>query len=271
MSCRLLLLLLVPVMAGLPLRAQSGSAGADNAHYKQAQQDLDNGDASAAADEYEAALVADPKLADAHYELGVLYAEKLSEPVSAIYHLERYLKMAPTADHAPAARELVTTESEAFAASLPGSSSSAALAKLQIENANLRKQAADAGHTISQLQMQLAAANARAASLPVPEPVIGTTAPASIVAVSPAASSTVPMAGAPVATGTATAAAAAATPDTSGARTYTVVKGDVIWKIAKRMYPGHTKEGVDKIEEANKDAIGNKPLKIGQVLIIPEL
>jgi len=36
------------------------------------------------------------------------------------------------------------------------------------------------------------------------------------------------------------------------------------------MYPGHTKEGVDKIQEANKDALGNKPLKIGQVLIIPD-
>jgi nucleoid-associated protein YgaU len=70
--------------------------------------------------------------------------------------------------------------------------------------------------------------------------------------------------GAPAATGTAAAAG------TVPGRSYTVVKGDKIWTIAKKMYPGHTKEGVDKIQEANKDALGNKPLKIGQVLIIPD-
>ena len=36
------------------------------------------------------------------------------------------------------------------------------------------------------------------------------------------------------------------------------------------MYPGDTKNGVDKLQEANKDAIGGKPLKIGQVLIVPQ-
>jgi len=48
-----------------------------------------------------------------------------------------------------------------------------------------------------------------------------------------------------------------------------VVKGDSLWKIAHKMYPGDTKNGVAKIQEANKDVLGTKPLKIGQVLIIP--
>jgi len=49
-----------------------------------------------------------------------------------------------------------------------------------------------------------------------------------------------------------------------------VVKGDSLWKIAHKMYPGDTKNGVDKLQEANKDSLGGKPLKIGQVLIVPQ-
>jgi nucleoid-associated protein YgaU len=55
---------------------------------------------------------------------------------------------------------------------------------------------------------------------------------------------------------------------TAPARSYTVVKGDKIWKIAKRMYPGDTKNGVDKILAANP-GLDPKKLKIGQVLVIP--
>ncbi len=258
-----------------PAYAQSTPAGADNPHYKQAQQDLDNNDANAAADEYEAALVSDPKLADAHYELGVLYAEKLSEPIAALYHLDRFLKLTPQSPNAAAARDLFNTESEAFAASLPGSSTSSALARLQIENNGLKKQAADASHTIATLQTQLANmqqqvadANARAAAAApavpgAPTPAVTSTAPAPVVAI---ASGTVP---AVTPTGTST-IAASATPDSGGARTYTVRSGDSLWKIAHKMYPGETKEGIEKIKDANKDIlIEGKPLKVGQVLVIP--
>jgi len=270
---RLLLLAAGLCVVGFPACAQTAPASGDNPHYKQAQQDLDNNDASAAADEYEAALVADPKLADAHYELGVLYAEKLSEPIAALYHLDRYLKLAPNSANAPAARDLVTTESEAFAASLPGTSTSSALARLQLENAGLKKQAADASHTIAQLQTQLANmqqqvadANARAgATTPTPAPgaptpAVTTTAPAPVI---PPSTGTVPTV-APTGTNT------VATPDAGGARSYTVKSGDSLWKIAHKMYPHDTSNGEEKIKDANKDAFANKFLKVGQVLVIPE-
>jgi tetratricopeptide (TPR) repeat protein len=263
---------LAAFLALLPARAQNASADADNPHYKQAQQDLDNGDANAAADEYEAALAADPKLADAHYELGVLYAEKLSEPIAALYHLDRFLKLAPNSANAPAARDLVTTESEAFAASLPGTSTSAALARLELENAGLKKQAADAGHTIEALQAQLAEASARTAAPPEPPTgapppatgvppalpgVVGTTAPAPGTAIVPS-----PVSG--------TNALATAAPDAGGVKTYTVKSGDSLWKIAHKMYPHNTTDGEEKIKDANKDAFSGKFLKPGQVLVIPE-
>jgi len=271
---RSLLLAAGSCVAWLPAYAQSTAASADNPHYKQAQQDIDNNDAGAAADEYEAALVADPKLADAHYELGVLYAEKLSEPIAALYHLDRFLKLAPQSPNATAARDLFNTESEAFAASLPGTSTSSALARLQLENNGLKKQAIDASHTIAQLQTQLANmqqqvadANARAASAaptpgaPAPATVGGggavTGTPAPVIAPAPI----VPATPAP---GTAT------TPDAGGARSYTVKSGDSLWKIAHKMYPKDTTNGEEKIKDANKDAFANKFLKVGQVLVIPE-
>jgi nucleoid-associated protein YgaU len=259
----------------LPAYAQNAPAGADNPHYKQAQQDLDNNDANGAADEYEAALVADPKLADAHYELGVLYAEKLSEPISALYHLDRFLKLAPQSPNATAARDLFNTESEAFAASLPGTSTSSALARLQLENNGLKKQAADASHTIAELQTQLAnmqqqVANANARAAATPEPATGAPTPAMTTSTPPAPGAApvlIPVPG--VTPGGTNVAANPATPDAGGARTYTVKSGDSLWKIAHKMYPHDTTNGEEKIKDANKDAFANKFLKPGQVLVIP--
>ena len=276
---RSLLLAAGTCVAWLPAYAQSTPSNPDNPHYKQAQQDLDNNDANGAADEYEAALVADPKLADAHYELGVLYAEKLSEPIAALYHLDRFLKLAPQSPNASAARDLFNTESEAFAASLPGTSTSSALARLQLENNGLKKQAADASHTIATLQTQLANmqqqvadANARAAAATPAAPGAPATGvpPATVGGGGAVASTPAPViAPAPIVPAT-PAPGTASTPDAGGARTYTVKSGDSLWKIAHKMYPKDTTNGEEKIKDANKDAFANKFLKPGQVLVIPE-
>jgi nucleoid-associated protein YgaU len=151
------------------------------------------------------------------------------------------------------------------------------LARLQAENAALKKQVADAAYTIAQLQAQLAKAGVKpsaennaaiAAALATPTSTYGTITnepPAS-----PAVPA-VPQRALPLdATNANVTAAAPGAPDAGPSRSYTVVKGDSLWKIAHKMYPGDTKNGVDKIQEANKDAIGGKPLKIGQVLIIPQ-
>ncbi len=61
-----------------------------------------------------------------------------------------------------------------------------------------------------------------------------------------------------------------ATTDNGAIRTYKVVSGDSLWKIAKKMYPGDTKNGIEKIKDANKDTLSDgKPLRVGQVLNIP--
>ena len=278
---------------------------ASNPNYKQAQQDLDNNNPSGAIADYEAALAANPKLAKAHYELGVLYGDKMNDPVSSIYHFKRFIELSPDSDKKDQVQALIDKESTVFAASLPNSpaQNSEDYAKLQSENASLKKQVDDATATITKLQTQigkhhhdLAATTAPAAadtatpaaapdasqlaasgdaSAVTPAPAAastdGTTTPATTTPAAPAAVNADTQAigtnGVPVPTNPTTGTSSAPA-NPADARSYKVVAGDSYWKIAKKMYPGDTKNGVAKIQEANKNTVG-KPLKIGQVLVIP--
>jgi nucleoid-associated protein YgaU len=141
------------------------------------------------------------------------------------------------------------------------------VASLKAENAALKKEVSDAQLTIGQLQEKLAAASKSqpaAAADATPDAPGTTPAPTGPLKALPLDATNA--AGTPAAPG----ASGAPAVDTANSRSYTVIKGDSLWKIAHKMYPGDTKNGVDKIQEANKDAIGGKPLKIGQVLIIPQ-
>jgi LysM repeat protein len=263
-----------------------------NPYYKQAQQDLDNNNPKAAASDYETALSSNPKLAGAHYELGIIYGDKLSDPISSIFHFQRYLELDPASDKKDQVQALIDKQSQAFAASLPNSTpatqNTGDLAKLQSDNADLKKQVIDATHTIAQLQAQLKHHNhlrptpiAVTNPPPPPAPAADTSsAPAPVVAADPVPPPTNTVPAVPpraVAVDTNSPDVNAVPPPTNGvtapagpSRSYTVVKGDSIWKIAHKMYPGDTKNGEDKIREANKEALAGKFLKPGQVLVIPQ-
>ena len=254
-----------------------------NPNYKQAQQDLDSNNPQGAAAVYEAALAANPKLAGAHYELGVIYGSQLNDPISSIYHFKRFLELSPNTDKKDQVQALVDKEGQDYAASLPAAKpqiSADDMNKLTTENAGLKKQVDDANTTIAQLQEKLkhreevaaAAAPAAVAADPAAAPVVADAAapaapagPKKALPVDPAVAAA-GSADTDTASSPASSNASGAPP--AGARSYTVVKGDSYWKIAKKMYPGDTKNGVAKIQEANKQTMG-KPLKIGQVLVIP--
>ena len=148
-----------------------------NPYYKQAAQDLDSNNPAAAAGDYETALGVNPKLAGAHYQLGIIYGEKLQDPIGSIFHFKRYLELAPNSDQADKVKELIDKQTQIFAAGLPNSPTQSAddYAKLQADNAALKKQVDDATHTITQLQAQLAETGKHhamaAAPAPAPAPV----------------------------------------------------------------------------------------------------
>ena len=54
-------------------------------------------DFKGAIESFEKAVEVNPKSAPAHFELGWLYDQKESDPAAAVYHYERYLKLAPNA------------------------------------------------------------------------------------------------------------------------------------------------------------------------------
>jgi LysM repeat protein len=66
-------------------------------------------DYQGAVDAYEKALEVNPRSASAHFELGWLYEDKVSDPAAAIYHYERYLKFSANPDKADLVRQHITS------------------------------------------------------------------------------------------------------------------------------------------------------------------
>ena len=146
------------------------------------------------------------------------------------------------------------------------------LAKLQTENAALKKAVADAARTIAQLQGELdkAGIHHRAATADTNAPGAAETAGTPAAAESTDAASTGPKRALPLDATNVIATAAAPGADAGPSRSYTVTKGDSLWKIAHKMYPHDTLNGEDKIRDANKDVFNGKFLQPGQVLVIPQ-
>ena len=73
-------------------------------HFVLGQSRVNAMDYPGAIEAFEQSLEANPQSAAAHFELGWLYEEKVSDPAAAIYHYERYLKLNPNAGNADAHR-----------------------------------------------------------------------------------------------------------------------------------------------------------------------
>jgi len=91
---------------------------------------------------YEAALDGTPQSAEVHFKLGVLYDDKLNDPLHALHHFKRYLILNPDGSHANEARDFMKRDEVALGTSLSGDSvvTRSEAVRLRNENLNLRRQ-----------------------------------------------------------------------------------------------------------------------------------
>ena len=105
-----------------------------------------SGDFARAISLYESALEDRPSDAEVHYNLGLLYDDKMNDPLNAIHHFKRYLAIAPGGPHAADVKNFVKRDELSLLTSLSGDAviSRAEATRLRNENLTLRKELDDA-------------------------------------------------------------------------------------------------------------------------------
>ena len=102
------------------------------------------GDFARAVDLYEAALDDSQNIrkAEVHYNLALLYDDKLNDPVSALHHFKRYLALSPNGPHAKDVANSIKRDEIAALTALSGDSviTRAEAARLRNENLMLHKE-----------------------------------------------------------------------------------------------------------------------------------
>src|SRR5438105_15889890 len=74
-------------------------------HFLTGKSRMGSMDYDGAINAFENALISNPKSAAAHFELGLLYEEKKSNPAAAIYHFEKHLELRPESNMAETVRQ----------------------------------------------------------------------------------------------------------------------------------------------------------------------
>ena len=124
-------------------------AGCDRMITPRHTQQLKDADAKAAGGDFaraislfESALEDRPTDADVHYKLGLLYDDKMNDPLNALHHFKRYLSIAPSGTHAADVKNFIKRDEVALLTSLSGDAiiSRAEATRLRNENLSLRKE-----------------------------------------------------------------------------------------------------------------------------------
>jgi nucleoid-associated protein YgaU len=282
MKINVLIVTLTAVVLGACQQAQQGTDSEDstNPYFRRALNYEEDQNYYAAIQEYEKALVANASVAKAHVEMGVLYNEKLGDPISAIYHYQKYLNARPNAPDREKVQSYLDKAKIDFAITLPNSPAQNAeeIARINRENVDLKQALADAQKEMTRKEDEIARLRSGLGSS-----VQSATSSAGVSVQAGgenARLSVNPNEG--TATVTTTSNVPVALPIEGGIqpvevtsqpvtnRTYTIQKGDSLWKISTQFYPDDVARGVERIKEANPQKASNpQNLKLGDVLTIP--
>jgi tetratricopeptide (TPR) repeat protein len=201
--------------------------------FLKARHAYDAGDFQTAATWYERALATAPESSRLHLELGLLYDEKLSDPIVAIYHYRRYLKLRSDPAKDQLVKDFIERAKLSLASQLPQPSALdlSELTRLQNEKASLMQENVNLRSRLAALEMPVVAG---APPQPPPAPIVPPAAPA----------------------------------EPSRPQVHTVQKGDTLQSLALRYYG--TRSAWEKIYLANRGVLPSRDqLKIGQQLTIP--
>jgi tetratricopeptide (TPR) repeat protein len=233
-------------------------------NYQRARRLCDQQDFPAAAEFYKKALLINPEFANAHLELGLLYENKLTDPISAIYHYRRFLELRPDSDKKQVVEDFIERAKLSLAAKAPQSPivDPSELTQLENEKTALLQENAALRTRVAELEKS---GNATQSVVTAPASVaVASAAPlVPAAATSPAGGPEIVMAAAPMML-----TSEASTMESSRFRTYIVQRGDTLQSLALRYYG--SRAAWEKIFQANRSGLPSKDqLKVGQQLMIP--
>jgi len=122
-------------------------------HFLAGRRRAEQADYPGAVTAFEQALQNNPDSAAAHFELGLIYYDKLNDPAAAIHHFQKFLTLRPGSNKTDPARQLITVCKQELVKEVPFNSLNQQMQKelerLTRENNDLRQQ-------VEQLRIQMA-------------------------------------------------------------------------------------------------------------------
>lgn len=255
-----LLLLILTILAGWVGCAPSGVeivSETDEKQYQLGQDYKNQGRMEEALGAFERVIDARRDAPESHLEAGYIYLRTMKDPINAIYHFNRYLRLKPQSPQASQVRQLIETAQKEFARQLPAQPYEGQLDRIDLMDlVKTLKQENDS------LKRDLMAATARVEQL---ENVLGQARRSTPGQTSGQTAQIQP----PMIRQAPTPSPAAQTPSPSDApRSYTVQSGDTLSTISRRFY-GTPSRWID-IYQANRDRLSSEnALRVGQSIRIP--
>jgi|TARA_B110000495_G_scaffold98834_1_gene85476 tetratricopeptide (TPR) repeat protein len=255
LSSGLAVLFALLFLVGCPQRTQELLPEIQERAYRRGQGLQREGNHREALIAFEEVIAGRAKAPESHLEVGLIYLNKIKDPVSAYYHFNRYLTINPNGEHANRVKEQVTTAVKDFMRSLPGEPLMDEVERLDVYT---RLQSAEEHNTtlraeLSRLRRELAQWQERSGVLE-----------QQVAAVRNQPTRQAPLA--PIVVEQRT--ILPNSPAAQSGRTYAVQAGDTLSKISREIYGNAGKW--QEIFEANRNLLPSQnALRPGQVLRIP--